>query len=549
MQTLYGRFFYTATVLVAPVWLGLLVLLMFAYYLNWAAKFRLRAGKDATLFLAATALLYLVIAAIQTGVHLISVQPSLWSVFLARPALVLWDPTFLPRFLHFVLAAVTMAAILPAAFPKALGQAAPESARCGLFVALVATGAQFAVGLWLLGVLPKPFSGLMTGGIAKMAPLSLGILRASRCSASSSGRPRRRETSVSRGSSSGTSWRRRSSWSSRVTRSGTSTSRRRGRTSGSSWRPSGESSPSFRRLRSLRGAFGLGTRPGGHGPSGPGRAGGLGESRHPRQPFDDGRNQGRGQVPVGASPENHLQLPAADLVRQPRHEIGEAKVAGRRQADIPVVALMSVEAEVPEEEVGPEIADPVRGVLLDQIDVDVVCGSSVPPALPRAGAGHVHFRPVRGLVIRSAETDMEDVGIPAKEFPRAVTVVGVRVHDREPPEAALLPQVDDAEGDVVEAAEASEVVPPRMMPAGADEDEGVGDFPAGDPLAGVHDAPRRMPCGRAEGVLSHSLQKIGRMDLQKQLLGHGLRFEQDRRDRCRESRPGLSGSRPAGIRR
>ena len=177
VQTLYGRFFYTATVLIAPVWLGLLVLLMLAYYLNWAAKFRLRAGKDATLFLAATALLYLVIAAIQTGVHLISVQPSLWSVFLARPALVLWDPTFLPRFLHFVLAAVTMAAILPAAFPKALGQAAPESARCGLLVALVATGAQFPVGLWLLGVLPKSvIFGLMTGGIAKMAPLSLGIL-------------------------------------------------------------------------------------------------------------------------------------------------------------------------------------------------------------------------------------------------------------------------------------------------------------------------------------------------------------------------------------
>lgn len=177
LQTLYGRFFYTATVLVAPVWLGLLVLLLLAYYLNWAAKFRLRAGKDGTLLLAASALLYLAIAAIQTSVHLISVQPSLWSAFLARPALVLWDPTFLPRFLHFVIAAVTMAAILPAAFPKSLGQAAPEAARFGLFVALVATGAQFAVGLWLLGVLPPAvLKGLMTGGVAKMAPLGLGIL-------------------------------------------------------------------------------------------------------------------------------------------------------------------------------------------------------------------------------------------------------------------------------------------------------------------------------------------------------------------------------------
>ncbi len=177
MQVLYGRFFYTASVLIAPVWLGLLLLLMLAYYLNWLAKFRLRAGKGATAVLALSAVFYLAIAAIQTSVHLISVQPSGWSAVLARPSLVLSDPTFLPRFLHFVLAAVTMAAILPAAFPRSLGDAAPGAARFGLFTALVLTGAQFVVGLWLLGVLPRPvLSGLMTGGVATLAPLGVGVL-------------------------------------------------------------------------------------------------------------------------------------------------------------------------------------------------------------------------------------------------------------------------------------------------------------------------------------------------------------------------------------
>lgn len=177
MQVLYGRFFYTATVLVAPVWLGLLLLLMLAYYLNWIAKFRLRAGKGATAALALSAFFYLAIAAIQTSVHLISVQPSLWSAYLGHPSLVLSDPTFVPRFLHFVLAAVTMAAILPAAFPRALGDAAPEAARFGLFTALIATGAQFAVGLWLVSALPRTvLMGLLTGGIANMAPLGFGIL-------------------------------------------------------------------------------------------------------------------------------------------------------------------------------------------------------------------------------------------------------------------------------------------------------------------------------------------------------------------------------------
>ncbi|HTS03341.1 MAG TPA: hypothetical protein VMN04_12515 [Thermoanaerobaculia bacterium] len=177
LQVLDGRYFYTASILVAPVWLGLLLLLMLAYYLNWLAKFRLRDGKSAAGLLAVTAALYLVIAGIQTAVHLLSVQPGLWGSFLARPALVLADPTFPPRFLHFVLAAVAMAAILPAAWPRPLGDAAPEAARFGLRVSLAATLLQFVAGLWLLGALPRPvLTALVTGGLATLAPLGLGAL-------------------------------------------------------------------------------------------------------------------------------------------------------------------------------------------------------------------------------------------------------------------------------------------------------------------------------------------------------------------------------------
>lgn len=175
LQTLYGRFFYTATVLIAPVWLGLLALLTLAYYLNWNAKFRLDAGRGAVLPISLTALLLVAVAAIQVAVYLIQVQPALWPLFEARPAAVLSDPTFAPRLLHFLLAAVSMAGILPAAWPRAAGGAA--AARFGLLVALVATASQFVVGLWLLGVLPKGvLVGLMTGGLAKLAPLSLGVL-------------------------------------------------------------------------------------------------------------------------------------------------------------------------------------------------------------------------------------------------------------------------------------------------------------------------------------------------------------------------------------
>ena len=177
LQTLFGRFFYSATVLIAPVWLGLLGLLILAYYMTWVAKFRLKAGRGSALPVALSAILFLAAAGIQVAAYLIQVQPALWPAFAARPALVLSDPTYLPRFLHFVLAAVSMAAILPAAWPRPLGPAAAEAARAGLFTALVATGAQFPVGLWLLGVLPKGvLTGLMTGGAATLLPLSVGLL-------------------------------------------------------------------------------------------------------------------------------------------------------------------------------------------------------------------------------------------------------------------------------------------------------------------------------------------------------------------------------------
>jgi hypothetical protein len=177
LQTLYGRFFYSATVLIAPVWLGLLGLLILAYYLIWLAKFRLAAGRGAALPVALAAVLVLAIAGIQVAVALIQLQPSHWPSLAVRPALILSDPTFLPRFLHIVLAAVSMAAILPAAWPRPLGPAAGEAARFGLFTALVATGAQFAVGLWLLGVLPRGvLTGLLAGGAATLVPLSAGLL-------------------------------------------------------------------------------------------------------------------------------------------------------------------------------------------------------------------------------------------------------------------------------------------------------------------------------------------------------------------------------------
>ena len=147
--------------------------------------------------------------------------------------------------------------------------------------------------------------------------------------------------------------------------------------------------------------------------------------------------------------------------------------------------------------------------------------------------------------------DVEDVAVVEEELPGAVAVVGVGVEDREPPVAVLLPQVDDAERDVVEAAVSTEEVPPGVVPAGADEREGVADLPFGDLLPRHHHAARRMPGGGAERVPLHPFDQPRGMDLQNQFPRNGPRFveldplvPQDLVQRRRENPP--AAPRPSG---
>ena len=182
LQVLHGRLFYSATVLLAPAWLGLLVLLMAAYYLTYGAKYRLRAGKGAAVHFALSALLFLAAAAIQVVVHLLSVQPGRWEGVLASPWSALADRAFLPRFLHFVLAGVAFTGILlawvavrsvPAEDARA---AASVRASFGVKIALLATALQLVDGLWLTISVPRDvLLGLMRGGVATMLPFTLAI--------------------------------------------------------------------------------------------------------------------------------------------------------------------------------------------------------------------------------------------------------------------------------------------------------------------------------------------------------------------------------------
>jgi hypothetical protein len=185
LQVLYGRFFYSATVLVAWWWLGMLGLLTLGYYLNYVAKFRLASDRPVSLVLWIEAWCFVAIAAIQVVVNLLHLQPARWGAVARSSIAAFADPSFVPRFLHFLLAAVSMSAALLALLGvrrAARGLDATlcrDMARFGVSVALYATVAQILVGFWLVLALPGDvLRAFMRGGAATMGPLAIAVLAA-----------------------------------------------------------------------------------------------------------------------------------------------------------------------------------------------------------------------------------------------------------------------------------------------------------------------------------------------------------------------------------
>lgn len=185
VQVLYQQFFYTATILIAAVWLGLLVLLMVGYYAVYVYKFRGAPvpGAAGTAWLGLAAVLFVAIAMIQVAVNLIHAQPGGWAALAEHPWSILADPTYLPRLLHFLLGAVAVSALVVAWWAvrraRTGGDAATERpiARFAWRWALGATALQVVDGFLLLMLLPGPvLTAVAGGGAATLLPLGLAVL-------------------------------------------------------------------------------------------------------------------------------------------------------------------------------------------------------------------------------------------------------------------------------------------------------------------------------------------------------------------------------------
>jgi hypothetical protein len=172
VQVLYGQFFYTSSIIIAWPWFLVLVFLTIAYYGFYLASSQSgqHAGKAGRVMLFSVILIFL-IGFVYSNNLTLSQSPSRWGgKYFADPAgwnLNLSEPTLIPRFLHFMVAAVAVGGLflvfVALANWKRDGQYARQVLQFGGKAFMYATMAQLVVGVVFLASLPRDMRMLYMG--------------------------------------------------------------------------------------------------------------------------------------------------------------------------------------------------------------------------------------------------------------------------------------------------------------------------------------------------------------------------------------------------
>jgi hypothetical protein len=172
IQVLYGRFFYTSSIVMAWPWLLVLAMLTVAYYGFYFASYQdeKRAGRAGWVF-SISLLMIFTIGFLFTNNLTLSQTPSLWaSKYFSNPSgwhLNLSEATLVPRYLHFFTAAVAVGGLFLVLIAFARWKRDSEYARYvfqfGGNAFRYATMAQLAVGIWFLASLPRGMRMLFLG--------------------------------------------------------------------------------------------------------------------------------------------------------------------------------------------------------------------------------------------------------------------------------------------------------------------------------------------------------------------------------------------------
>ncbi|MGD8376638.1 MAG: hypothetical protein PVF68_10905 [Acidobacteriota bacterium] len=183
LQVLYGRLFFTSSVLMGWFWLGILPLLMIGYYGVYLIAFRgERLGRAATAVRWIVAALFIGIAFLLVNNMSLMLRAGSFGTMYQQEGRGLLlnsdDATLAPRYLHFLIAAVAVSALIVAAyglFQRTRDASFAEWAmRRGAIWFASATLVNLLAGTWFLVALPTEIRGRFLGA-SSLATSLLGV--------------------------------------------------------------------------------------------------------------------------------------------------------------------------------------------------------------------------------------------------------------------------------------------------------------------------------------------------------------------------------------
>jgi len=164
LQVIYGPYFYTSTIIMGWLWFSVLVLLTISYYGFYFASFKsTEIPEHAARVMLVSFLIILGVGFLHSNVATLAQSPARWATkYFADPTgfnLNLTDPTLIPRYLHFFVAAIAVGGLLLAFVGIANWQRDSAYGRAILTLGgkafLLATMAQYLIGAWFLIALPR----------------------------------------------------------------------------------------------------------------------------------------------------------------------------------------------------------------------------------------------------------------------------------------------------------------------------------------------------------------------------------------------------------
>lgn len=172
VQVLFGNFFYSSSTMMAVYWILVIPILILAYY--GAYIFAKKVDKKpllAKVSLVVSSLFMLYVGFMFVNNSTMSIQPETWNRYLGNQRgtlLNLGDASLWPRFLHFIISAVAIAAlgksIWAKFFLKANAEEKKEKTKSNLQLFGWATAIQFAVGTWFWLAMPSEVTKTFMGG-------------------------------------------------------------------------------------------------------------------------------------------------------------------------------------------------------------------------------------------------------------------------------------------------------------------------------------------------------------------------------------------------